>query len=42
MKGRPGQVAAGTNLNFATSHDGIGASDFSAVSGQLWLNLPLN
>lgn len=32
----------GASLRGAASYDGIGASDFSAVSGQLWLNLPLN
>jgi len=32
----------GMGLRAAVSYDGIGASDFEAWSGQVWLNVPLN
>jgi len=32
----------GWALRGAAAYDGIGASDFEAYSGQLWLNIPLN
>ncbi|MCP4243031.1 MAG: hypothetical protein GY772_20960, partial [bacterium] len=35
---RPG----GVSLRATGSYDGIGDDDFSAYSGKLWVNLPLN
>jgi hypothetical protein len=32
----------GPAMRAAVSYDGIGDSDFDAVSGKLWLNFPLN
>jgi outer membrane autotransporter protein len=33
---------SGVGLRAAAAYDGIGADDFEAVSGSLWINVPLN
>lgn len=33
---------AGLNLRAAAAYDGLGADDLEAVSGSVWLNIPLN
>jgi hypothetical protein len=33
---------SGIGLRAVAAYDGIGADDFEAVSGSLWINVPLN
>lgn len=36
------RAPTGLAMRAAVSYDGIGADDFEAVSGQMWINVPLN
>lgn len=35
-------MPSGLGFRGAAAYDGIGADDFEAVSGSLWINVPLN
>ncbi len=37
-----GYLPQGASFRATASYDGVGSSDFHAVGGQLWVNLPLH